>query len=74
MKFYWARPSINPDKCTDCKTCIKSCPVDALRAGVNIPEFNYPECIKCMCCMEMCPEKAVEVEKSLINKLFSRNN
>jgi len=74
MKFYWARPSINGDKCTDCKTCIRSCPVDALKAGVYIPEFNYDDCIKCMCCMEMCPEKAVQIEKSLINRLFSRED
>lgn len=74
MKFYWARPSINSDTCTNCKTCAKSCPVGALKAGTNIPEFNYDECIKCMCCMEMCPEKAVKIEKSLINKLFSRDN
>ncbi|MGB9937489.1 MAG: DUF362 domain-containing protein [Methanobacterium sp.] len=46
--------------------------VEALNAGVNIPEFNYSECINCLCCMEMCPEKAVYLDKSLLSKLFSR--
>ncbi len=74
MKFYWSRPKINPDICTNCKKCVKSCPVEALTAGVNIPEFNYSECINCLCCMEMCPEKAVHLEKSLLARLTSREN
>ncbi|MGZ7044271.1 MAG: DUF362 domain-containing protein, partial [Methanobacterium sp.] len=61
-------------RCTDCKTCVKSCPVEALTAGVNIPEFNYPECINCLCCIEMCPQKAVSLDKSLLARLVSRGN
>lgn len=72
MKFYWSRPAIDPKLCTNCKTCVKSCPVQALSEGVYIPEFDYPECINCLCCMEMCPEKAVHLEKSVLTKLFSR--
>ena len=72
MKFYWSRPAINQENCTNCKTCVKNCPVEALTAGVNIPEFNYPECINCLCCIEMCPEKAVHQDKSLLARLISR--
>lgn len=74
MKFYWSRPAIKKDICNNCKSCIKSCPVEAIEAGVNIPEFNYPECINCLCCMEMCPEKAVYLDKSLLARLASRGN
>lgn len=74
MKFYWSRPAINPDLCTDCKSCVKSCPVEALTDGVNIPEFNYPECINCLCCMEMCPKKAVYLDKSFLARLASRGD
>lgn len=74
MKFYWSRPAIDPDLCTDCKSCVKSCPVEALTDGVNIPEFNYPECINCLCCMEMCPKKAVYLDKSFLARLASREN
>ena len=74
MKFYWSRPAINQKRCTNCKTCVKNCPVEALTAGVNIPEFNYPECINCLCCIEMCPEKAMFQDKSLIARLVSPRN
>ncbi|MGZ7108337.1 MAG: DUF362 domain-containing protein [Methanobacterium sp.] len=74
MRFLWQRPVIDSDRCTDCKTCVKSCPVEALTAGVNIPEFNYPECINCLCCIEMCPQKAVSLDKSLLARLVSRGN
>ena len=59
MKMLWSRPAIDSAKCTNCKTCVESCPVDALIENNPIPEFEYGECIKCLCCMEMCPEKAV---------------
>lgn len=72
MRFYWSRPAINVDLCTNCRTCVKSCPMEALIPGVNIPEFNYPECINCLCCIELCPEKAVHQEKSLLARLISR--
>jgi uncharacterized protein (DUF362 family)/NAD-dependent dihydropyrimidine dehydrogenase PreA subunit len=72
MKLFWSRPAIKPDRCTNCRTCVKSCPVEALTAGVNIPEFKYPECITCLCCMEMCPEKAIYQDKSLLAKLITR--
>ena len=72
MKLYWSRPSINPDRCKNCKDCVNSCPVEALTAGVDIPEFDYPECINCLCCIEMCPEKAIYQDKSLLAKLITR--
>lgn len=74
MKFYWSRPAIDSNLCTNCNTCVKSCPVEALSEGVYIPEFDYPECINCMCCMEMCPEKAVHLEKSTLSRLISKSN
>src|SRR5664280_121059 len=72
MKLFWSRPAIDPEVCTNCKTCVKSCPVDALIENTPIPEFEYGECINCLCCMEMCPEKAVFEEKSRISRLISR--
>jgi uncharacterized protein (DUF362 family)/Pyruvate/2-oxoacid:ferredoxin oxidoreductase delta subunit len=72
MKLFWSRPAIDPKVCTNCKTCVKSCPVDALIENTPIPEFEYGECINCLCCMEMCPEKAVFEEKSRLSRLISR--
>ncbi len=73
MRFWWSRPAIDPEICTKCGRCIKNCPVGALSAGIEIPEFNYPECINCMCCSEMCPEKAIKLEKSLLSRMMSRD-
>lgn len=73
-RIIWQRPVIDSDLCTDCKQCIKNCPVEALTSGVNIPEFNYKECINCLCCIEMCPQKAVSLNKSLVARLASRGN
>lgn len=72
IRFYWSRPAINPDHCTNCRSCVNTCPVEALTAGVNIPEFNYKKCINCLCCIEMCPEKAIHLNKSLLARLISR--
>jgi len=72
MKLFWSRPAIDPEVCINCKTCVKSCPVDALIENTPIPEFEYGECINCLCCMEMCPEKAVFEEKSRLSRLISK--
>lgn len=74
MRFWWSRPAIDPEICNKCGRCVRNCPVEALSAGVKIPEFDYPECINCMCCMEMCPEKAIKLEKSTLSRLLSGNN
>lgn len=72
INLWWTRPAINKNKCINCKICLESCPVDAIKEGVIIPEFNYSECINCLCCMEMCPHGAVHQDKSLLYKVTSK--
>ncbi len=72
MKFWWARPAINPDKCKNCNICVESCPVKAMQQGVLVPEFNYSDCINCLCCMEVCPHRAFYQDKSKLYNLTSR--
>ena len=72
MKLFWSRPAIDSGICTNCKTCVKTCPVNALIENTPIPEFEYGDCINCLCCMEMCPEKAVFEQKSPLSRLISK--
>ena len=53
------------DKCTGCLSCVKGCPVKALKheKGKGII-CDYDKCIRCFICQEICPEKAIVIKKS----------
>jgi uncharacterized protein (DUF362 family)/NAD-dependent dihydropyrimidine dehydrogenase PreA subunit len=53
------RPSVDPDLCTGCETCIEQCPASALSMKQGMPEVDAEKCITCFCCQEMCPEAAI---------------
>ncbi len=70
QKLFWAYPNYNPEKCTRCGICVKSCPTSALKISKEspIPQLSREKCILCLCCIEMCPENAAYLEKSFIAK------
>jgi len=70
QKLFWAYPAYNPEKCTKCGICVKSCPASALKISKEspIPQLSKDKCILCLCCIEMCPENAAYLEKSFIAK------
>jgi len=73
--YIWVRPAIKADTCTNCYTCVNSCPTGALEKGKGIskiPVFNYDLCINCWCCHELCPEKSVFIDQSWLAKKFIR--
>jgi uncharacterized protein (DUF362 family)/Pyruvate/2-oxoacid:ferredoxin oxidoreductase delta subunit len=72
MKYFWTRPIIDSKRCNKCGKCVESCPTEAVKCGVYIPEFDYDKCINCLCCMEMCPRKAFGLEKSLIYRIGAK--
>ena len=46
---------IDPNKCTHCGACVKSCPMQ-----VNVsPKPNDGECIRCGRCKKICPTNAI---------------
>ncbi|MHB1336922.1 MAG: NADH-ubiquinone oxidoreductase-F iron-sulfur binding region domain-containing protein [Candidatus Humimicrobiaceae bacterium] len=55
---------INPEKCSGCMLCKKSCPVEAVYGEAKkVHEIDQSICIKCGACMEACPEKYMAIEK-----------
>ena len=70
-KMFRYYPDFN-DKCTQCRICVDSCPVQAMTLGKNasVPEIDYSKCIKCMCCHEFCPHHAVYIRKSFLAKFL----
>lgn len=70
-----AKPYIIGEKCTQCGTCVQSCPVEGKAVNwsdgdkTKAPVYDYSKCIKCYCCQEMCPESAIILKDPLIIKV-----
>jgi uncharacterized protein (DUF362 family)/Pyruvate/2-oxoacid:ferredoxin oxidoreductase delta subunit len=75
-KFLWVRADINEKICIKCMLCTRACPVGAIRivAGDQYPHVDAEKCISCFCCHEMCSHKAVKLKKSLLAKIFIKEN
>ncbi len=77
-KYSAPRPTINPERCTRCGTCVRACPAEpkALNWGdakhADAPVYDYSKCIRCYCCQELCPENAIYVKVPLLGKLIHR--
>ncbi|MGD9972790.1 MAG: NADH-quinone oxidoreductase subunit NuoF [Desulfatirhabdiaceae bacterium] len=51
---------INPDICTACGNCFRSCPAEAIEWQKKQPaRINRDKCIKCMTCFEKCKFDAI---------------
>jgi len=77
-RFVVPRPTIRPERCTRCGTCVEVCPVTpkavqfADESRSCPPEHNYERCIRCYCCQEMCPEEAIDIDVPLLGRLIRR--
>jgi len=70
-----AKPFIISEKCTQCGTCVHSCPVEGKAVNwlngdhTKVPVYDYTKCIRCYCCQEMCPESAIILKEPIIIKV-----
>src|SRR5690349_7232138 len=46
------------DRCRKCYSCVRSCPVKAIRVDKRYSEIMYDRCIGCGNCMSNCPQQA----------------
>jgi transcriptional regulator with GAF, ATPase, and Fis domain/iron only hydrogenase large subunit-like protein len=46
------------DKCRKCYSCVRSCPVKAIKVEKEYAEINFDRCIGCGNCLNNCPQKA----------------
>ncbi|HEY5590269.1 MAG TPA: DUF362 domain-containing protein [Paludibacter sp.] len=67
-----SKPVIIEEKCTQCGTCVHSCPVEGKAVNwlngdkTKAPVYDYKKCIRCYCCQEMCPESAIILKDPMI--------
>jgi len=74
--FLWVKAKIDKKLCRKCTLCVKSCPVKAItqKDEISLPVVDESKCISCFCCHEFCPHKAVGFRKSLLAKIFIKEN
>lgn len=54
------------DKCRKCYSCVRSCPVKALKLEETHTEIIFDRCIGCGNCLETCPQKAKVVSDKVL--------
>src|ERR1700686_2283116 len=46
------------EKCRKCYSCVRSCPVKAIKVDKSYTEIIFERCIGCGNCLSNCPQKA----------------
>ncbi len=57
-------PALDPEPCTSCRLCQKTCPDGAIVMDTNGPIFDYSQCMRCGLCVARCPERALDCSQS----------
>lgn len=65
------KPVVIKKKCTTCRACYYSCPVDAISMVDNkYAHINSKFCIRCYCCHEMCAYQAIKLKSNILYRVF----
>ena len=70
-RFLVVNPSANA-RCTGCRTCERSCPVEAIRMENRHAVMDLNKCIRCYCCHELCPHDAIDLKRHWLAELLVR--
>jgi ferredoxin/flavodoxin len=76
-KLFISHHTIDAEKCIECGTCTKKCPVDAIDLSKH--HVDTDRCIACLGCVNNCPAQAVDMvfmgkEIYGYNEFVRRNN
>jgi len=73
-RFVLAKSFYASSRCTNCRQCLRNCPVNAIITVSGQPFWTY-RCESCMRCMNECPERAIETGHGyLVGILFLINS
>jgi len=76
-KLFISHHTIDAEKCIECGTCEKKCPVNAI--DISRHSVDTDQCIACLGCVNNCPAQAVDMtfmgkEVYGFNEFIRRNN
>jgi heterodisulfide reductase subunit A-like polyferredoxin len=67
--------TVNPDRCAACLTCVRTCPYDAPRIGVEGYAIIDPaECRGCGACVAECPGKAISLQHFTDEQIIAKTD
>lgn len=67
------RPRIVEERCIRCLACFRGCPVAPAAIDPKLPlsrQVDDSRCIRCYCCHEFCPEKAIRLERTMLDRFL----
>jgi heterodisulfide reductase subunit A-like polyferredoxin len=67
--------TVNPDRCAACLTCVRTCPYDAPRIGVEgYAVIDPAECRGCGACVAECPGKAISLQHFTDEQIMAKTD
>ena len=66
-----SRPTVRRG-CIGCKKCAEICPARAIVMKNSKPVIDRTSCIRCFCCQEFCPVGAMQVHRTAIARLLTK--